>query len=169
MEISRFSWLMLTLFFFSCETKESYTFNLPRNAKKMLSSDSAKTWILARRYNNDTRMNMGDCFLQYSQTFRIDGSMNDNAGENMGCGETLEASWKFIKSQNQKFYLRLEGSEVGKRLQIEENFKHFKILNLTDSLMKLQFFHSQFSTKASQITDLWVPEGTKVHDRNFHW
>lgn len=169
MEIFRFSSLAILGLIISCSPEKSYTFELPTNAMELLSGDSSKTWILARRFNNKTRMNMGDCFLAYAQTFRPDGTMNDNAGENRDCGETLNASWRFIKSQDNKFYLRLEGNQVAELLNIEEDFKHLKILALSDTLMTLQFSHKQFSNKATQITDFWVPEGTKVEDRFFHW
>ncbi|MEM6736968.1 MAG: hypothetical protein AAGC64_02335 [Bacteroidota bacterium] len=170
MVIFRFNWLTyVVIILFGCEKPQEYAFIIPKNAKQMLSGDSSKTWILAKKFNNKTRMNMEGCFLKYSQTFRFNGTMKDNAEENRGCGETLEATWKFVKSPDKKYYLKLEGKKVGELLNIEEDFKYFKILHLSDSIMQLQYYHKQFSNKFTQITDYWVPEGTKLKDRNFHW
>ena len=112
---------------------------------------------------------MGDCFLSYALTFNPDGSMQDNAGENRDCGETLIANWSFAKTNEGIYYLRWQGDNLGELMNMEEDFKLFKILQLSDTLMQLQFSHKQFSNKATLITDFYVPNGTKVKGRDFHW
>jgi len=167
MAIFRFSILLIILL--GCSSEAEYTFTMPENGKQLLAGDSAKTWVLARRFNNKTRMNMGDCFLSYAQTYQPNGTMSDNAGDNRDCGESLVANWSFAKTQEGLYYLRLEGDNLGELMNIEENFKLFKLLQLSDSLMQLQFYHKQFSNKTTLITDFYVPKGTKVEGRDFHW
>ncbi|MFA0964015.1 hypothetical protein AB9P05_19565 [Roseivirga sp. BDSF3-8] len=75
-------------------------FTLPENAGHLVAGDSAMTWKLARRFNGDTRMNMGDCFLSYRITYRADNTMQDNNGEHSGCGPTLAGTWKFARDKS---------------------------------------------------------------------
>ena len=161
--------LGIALIYCSCSSVQSEPYNLPYNARVLLSGDSVKTWKLAQRYNNRTRMNMGDCFLSYRQTFGFDGTVQDNSGENKDCGETLYGQWKFAKTGEGDYYLKIESDQLPELMNIEEDFKLFKILNLTDSMLTLQFQHKQFSNKTSTITDFLVPESVSVTDRNFHW
>lgn len=112
---------------------------------------------------------MGDCFLAYRQTFRKDSTMNDNAGDNRDCGESLMASWKFVKDEKGNSYLKLKSGQIPELLKIDKDYKFFKVLRLTEDELKLQFTHRQFSGKLRTITDYYVPEHVSVEDRDFHW
>ncbi|MFK7952847.1 MAG: hypothetical protein AB8B73_08365 [Ekhidna sp.] len=160
---------LLVLGISSCSEDKEPPFDLPKNATQLLTSDSVKTWKLAQRFNNNTRMNMGDCFLSYRQSFRSNGKVNDNNGEQNDCGPTLFAEWKFTKSKEDVFYLKLTSDQIPELMNIEENYKFFKILDMTDELLVLQFQHKQFSNKTTTITDFFVPQEMNVEGREFHW
>lgn len=153
----------------SCSKPEKPPYELPKNAKFLLAGDSAKTWKLARRFNNKTRMNMGDCFLSHRETYKNDMTMHNNSGEHRDCGETLEATWKFTKDKKGSYFIRIESSQLPEIMNIEKEYKLFKILQLTEKQMTLQFNHKQFSNKATTITDIFVPEHVPIKDRTFHW
>ena len=112
---------------------------------------------------------MGDCFLSYRATYTRAMVMHDNSGEHRGCGETLNASWKFAKDQNENYYVRIESSQLPELMHIEKDFKLFKVLHLSEDQLTLQFSHKQFSDKQTRITDILVPENTVIGDREFHW
>ena len=152
----------------SCAKPPKEPYLLPDNAMRLLTGDSTKTWKLARRFNNGTRMNMGDCFLAYRQTYRSDMTMHDNNGENADCGETLKATWKFIKDQGENYYIKLSSEQLPALMHIDEDYKFFKITHLSEEQMTLQFNHKQFSNKTSLITAIYVPEHASVEDRDFH-
>lgn len=63
----------------SCQ--EDQVYELPENAATLLTGDSTKTWKLARRFNNNVRMNMSPCFLNYRQSFSVDNIVEDNNGK----------------------------------------------------------------------------------------
>lgn len=153
----------------SCSSDKKPPFHLPDNATILIAGDSAKTWKLARRFNNKTRMNMGDCFLSYRVTYFSTGVMTDNNGEQEDCGETLTANWTLYNSKDNYPYVKLKGEQLKELLHIDKDYKFFKILNLSDTLMILEFKHKQFSSKASTIVDVFVPENSSVEDRKFHW
>lgn len=142
---------------------------LPADAKTLLAGDSTKTWKLARRFNNGTRMNMGDCFLLHRDTYSADFTIHNNSGEQSNCGETLNATWKFTKDKKGNSYIRWTSDQLPEMMNIEADYKAFKILRLSAEQMTLQFTHKQFSDKTSTITDIWVPENISVEDREFHW
>ena len=161
--------LISCIIFVSCSEPPKEPYILPDNAIKLVTGDSAKIWKLARRFNNKTRMNMGDCFLAYKQTYRSDMTMHDNNGENIDCGETLNATWKFIKDKGENYYIKWNSEQLPALMHIEEDYKFFKIIHLSEEQMTLQFNHKQFSNKTSLITDIYVPEHVSVEDREFHW
>ncbi|MEM8893737.1 MAG: hypothetical protein AAGC88_04105 [Bacteroidota bacterium] len=160
---------LMCIYLVDCTSKTEQPFQLPQNARTLLTADSVKTWKLARRINNSTRMNMGHCFLEYRQTYYVDQLMHDNAGENWGCGETLDAQWHFTYDKSGQYYVKLVSDQLPKLMKLSDNFKHFKVLDLRKDQMVLQYRHQQFSGKASTITDVWVPEGLNISDREFHW
>ena len=153
----------------SCAEPPKEPYALPENATNLITGDSTKTWKLARRFNSGTRMNMGDCFLSYRQTYRSDRSMHDNSGEQSDCGETLNATWQFVKDKSNNYYLKLVSDQLPALMNIDQDHKFFKILHLSEEQMTLQFSHKQFSNKATLITDVYVPEHVSVEDREFHW
>ncbi|MEL7003504.1 MAG: hypothetical protein AAFN93_12350 [Bacteroidota bacterium] len=163
-----FSFVLLA-FLLSCTEAQEPPHELPKNAKFLLTGDSTKTWKLTRRFNNKTRMNMGDCFLSHRETYSSDLTMHNNSGEYVDCGATLNATWKFVKDKIGNYYVRIESKQLPELMNIEKEYKLFKILNLADEQMTLQFNHKQFSNKTTTITDIYVPENVSVEDREFHW
>ena len=114
-------------------------------------------------------MNMGDCFLSHRETYRLDMTMFNNSGDNMDCGETLHAKWDFAKDKSGNYYIRIESKQLPELMNIEEDYKLFKLLRLNEEQMTLQFNHRQFSNKLTTITDIYVPEHVNVEGRDFHW
>lgn len=154
---------------FSCSTEKKPPFNLPNNAMQLIAGDSAKVWKLARRFNNNTRMNMGDCFLSYRATYRKDSIMHDNNGQQYDCGETLTTNWSLYHSDDNYPYIKLKGGKLKELMNLDKDYKFFKILDLSEKQLVLEFRHKQFSSKETTIVDVFVPENISVEDREFHW
>ena len=95
--------------------------------------------------------------------------MHDNGNESSQCGPMLEASWEFAVDPKGFYYVKLKGEKVKELLKLETDQKLFKILYLDSAELILQYTHRQFSDMFTQITDIYVPEGTPVVDRDFHW
>ncbi|MBT8245175.1 MAG: hypothetical protein HKP48_04835 [Winogradskyella sp.] len=94
----------------SCFEKD---FKLPENANELLTNNSRKTWKLAKRFNGDYKMNMGDCFLSYRVTYSSKRNTTDNNSKNKDCGASMEARWNFHTNENGHF-IKLEGENVKK-------------------------------------------------------
>lgn len=163
------SFLLILFGLFSCSGPEKPVYQLPENAWSLISADSVQTWKLAKRFNDGTRMNMGDCFLAYRQIFSMDSTMRDNAGENRRCGETLVANWKFVKDKKGNSYLKLSSDQLRELMQIDEDHKFFKVIELTEDHLVLEYKHTQYGNKSRTITDYYVTEDVAVEDRDFHW
>lgn len=159
---------LLLLTVFSCE-EATPPYELPDNAKTLLSGDSSKTWKLAGRFNNKTRMNMGNCFLSHQETYKLDMTMHDNSSEHRDCGKTLYAKWEFTKDKKGNYYIKWTSEQLPSLMNTKEDYKHFKILHLSKEQLTIQFKHKQFSSKTTTITDFYVPENVSVKDREFHW
>lgn len=153
----------------SCSEEKRPPFKIPENAISLIAGDSAKVWKLAKRSNNNVRMNMGDCFLSYRVTYKTDSIMHDNNGAYRDCGETLTAKWKLHKNKEDESFIRLESEQLKVLMNLDVEYKYFKILDLTEEQLVLQFRHKQFSSKATTIVDVLVPEDTSIKDRDFHW
>ncbi len=93
--------------------------------------------------------------------------MRDNNSEFFDCGRSLNASWKVV-SQDNGSYIKLESEDIPELLNIDENYKFFKIKALSENELVLQFKHKQFSNKSMVIVDHLVPENIEVKDRDFH-
>ena len=159
---------ILLILFLSCsEPPKPYV--LPDNAIELITAHSSKTWKLAKRMNNGNRMNMGDCFLSYKQTFKADMTVTDNNSEQNDCGDSLNASWEITIDEEGHNFIKMTSPQIPELLKIEEDFKNFKILLLAEDKMKLAFYHRQFSDKWTTIVDYMVPENIVVKDRDFHW
>ncbi|MEO1256240.1 MAG: lipocalin family protein, partial [Bacteroidota bacterium] len=139
------------------------------NARVLIAGDSVKTWKLARRFNNGTRMNMGDCFLSYRQSFVKNGTFSSGSSDTKNCGEIMNGKWVLAKDVESNSYIKLESDQIPEMLNIVDDFKLFKIKNLSDSLLVLQFNHAQTTKKQTVMIDYFVPEGMEVDDRHFHW
>jgi len=151
-----------------CKEATAPKYVLPPNPATLISSDSTKIWKLAKRLNNGHRMNMGDCFLSFRMIFNNDKTMRDNNEENMNCGKSIRGTWKITENEI-AHYIKISSPLIPEILNTKDSFKYFKILNLTDSLLILEFSHKQFSNKTSIITDHLVPENVHVENRNFHY
>ncbi len=159
--------LLVGVVFTSCsEGNEPYT--LPPGAAQLIAGDSTKTWMLAKRFNGGIRMNMGDCFLHYRQTFGVDGTVQDNNGEARNCGPSLVGAWEITTTEKGNSYIKITSPQIPELLGIEEDHKFFKILYLSGDTLQLSFSHNQFGTKKI-ITDYLVTEDVQVPDRNFHY
>lgn len=154
-------------FFFSCSKKEK-TFSLPENAKALLAGQSGKTWKIANRYNDGTRMNMAGCFLTYRIMYLANNSFHDNNGEQENCGKSLIGSWEIITYETGKSYIKWNSDQLPELMNSKSNHKYFKILQLEEDTLRLQFRHKQFSSE-STFVDTFVPEHIAVKGRDFHW
>lgn len=159
--------LSLFLVLISCEN-EHKVFKLPLNAQSLIHADSLKTWKIARRYNNDVRMNMGPCFLNYRQTFNRNKAVKDNNAENENCGPNLEGTWEFKKGPKGDSYVKISSPDIPKLLNTEKDYKYFKILKLTEDTLKISFKHKQYGNTSRTITDILVREDLDIGDRYFH-
>jgi len=149
----------------SCVKKDVY--KLPKNAQELLAGSHGKTWKLAKRFNEGTRMNMAGCFLTYRITYMPTMIVQDNNGAQNNCGASLKAKWQFI-DHPQKSYIKWTGDQIPEILKITKNYKYFKILQLTKDTLKLQHRHKQFSDKTTFV-DVFVTESTEIKGRDFHW
>ncbi|WP_299522293.1 lipocalin family protein [Winogradskyella sp.] len=134
---------------------------------ELLTSNSSKTWKLAKRYNDNYRMNMGDCFLSYRVTYNSNGMTTDNNSKNRDCGESMEANWSFY-TNDKGAYIKWKGEKVKTLLNQENDYKFFKIKALSDTLLIISFKHKQFGNTERTILDHLVPEHIEVKDRNYH-
>lgn len=151
----------------ACSEKKMANFALPESADKMIAGDSAKSWMLASRYNGGHRMNMGDCFLSYRIRYAANGNLKDNSGEHHNCGPTLNGLWKAFQNDHGSF-IKWQSAQLPELLGTDEDYKYFRILNLTKDSMALQYTHKQYGNTERKIIDYLVPEGTQVPDRDFH-
>jgi hypothetical protein len=165
--LKKILFFIIAIIIISCQEKEKRKFILPDNATELIAGDSIKTWKLAKRFNNGHRMNMGDCFLSYRVSYQRNQKMRDNNSEYLDCGKSLHAEWKLITNDNGNF-IKLESEELPELLNIDENYKYFKIVSLSEDELILKFKHAQFSNKKMIITDYLVPENKNVKGRDFH-
>ncbi|MEM7297341.1 MAG: hypothetical protein AAF391_03645 [Bacteroidota bacterium] len=126
----------------SCQSEEEVPFELPPKAAAILTGDSTKVWKLAKRYNNGTRMNMGDCFLVHRQHFSKSNTFRTSSEGRSDCGDDLGGNWSFVKDQNGFNYLRVSSDQIPELMNIEENYKLFKIQHLSDTLITLKTSNS---------------------------
>ncbi|MCP9199196.1 lipocalin family protein [Gramella sp. GC03-9] len=160
------SCIWLAALFLSCS--EEKTYQLPENAESLLHGDSTKTWKIARRYNNEVRMNMGPCFMSYRQSFSKDHQVSDNNAENDNCGPSLVGNWEFKKGAKGDPYIKISSPDIPELLNTDKDYKYFKILKLSADTLKLSFKHTQYGNTSRTITDILVREDLDIGDRYFH-
>ena len=114
-------------------------------------------------------MNMGDCFLSYKVTYKVDMTVTDNNGEHPDCGDSLHAQWELTKDKEGHNFIKMRSPQISKLMNIKEDYKLFKVLHLTHDKMKIAYYHKQFSDRTTTIVDYLVPEDVEVKDRDFHW
>lgn len=159
----------ILLIVFACSSEQEQPFELPENPTSLIAGDSIKTWKIARRFNNGTRMNMGDCFLAHRQSFSSNSVFVTNSSGRSDCGEPMVGEWGFAKDKLGNSYIKLKSDQIPQMLNIGEDFKLFKIKMLSDSLLILQFNHAQTTKKTTTLVDYFVPESVEIDDRDFHW
>ena len=167
--MKRLYFVFLLIVVLGCSEEKEPPFDMPSNSEQLLAGDSIKTWKLARRFNNTTRMNMGDCFLSYQVTYSKGGKIVDNNSKQNDCGESMNSCWSFYKSEDNYPYIKFKGGNIQKLMNLKNDYKFFKILDLNEKQMVLEFQHKQFSNKVSTIVDVYVPKDAVVEDRKFHW
>ena len=158
--------LMMMVLLLSCQ--EDQVYELPKNTAILLAGDDAKTWKLARRSNNNVRMNMGPCFLNYRQSFSVDNTVEDKNGRNKNCGPSPAGTWKFKKGAKNEPYLRITSPQIPELLSTSKEYKDFKILKLTIDTLDVVFRHNQYGNTSRLITDILVREDLDIGDRYFH-
>lgn len=134
----------------------------------LIHGDSSKTWKIARRYNDNVRMNMGPCFLAYRQTFKSNQSVSDNNENRSDCGLSLKGSYEFKKGPKGHPYIKINSPDIPKLMNTDKDYKYFKILKLSEDTLKLSFKHNQYGSKSRTITDILVRENLDIGDRYFH-
>jgi len=153
----------------SCQKNfKTEPYQLPKNAVKLISGNSGKKWKIAWRYNNQTRMNMSGCFLTYRITYLPNMTMKDNNSDHNNCGNSLTGNWEILTSKKGKSYIKWFSNELPEIMNINQNYKFFKILKITEDTLQLQYRHKQFSSE-SVFVDTFVTEHIVIKDRNFHW
>ncbi|UZO79641.1 lipocalin family protein [Aquimarina sp. ERC-38] len=160
--------LVACICFLSCNSEVKKPYLLPENAIELISGSKGKTWKIAKRLNNDIRMNMGDCFLSYRQTYFPNMTMQDNNGDYPDCGPTLKATWEMYQDKKGNSFIKLKSEQLPQLLNTKENYKYFQILEITDSTLQVTYQHKQFSNKTMWIKDFYVKENIKVPNRDFH-
>lgn len=152
----------------SCKQEQKPKYELPDESLSYITSDSTKVWKLAKRYNDGHRMNMGHCFLAFRMIFNSDQTFRDNNRESHDCGKSIEGKWELTENDI-GHYIKINSPLIPEILNIEDTFKYFKVLHLSDTLMILEFRHKQFSNRTTTITDHLVPENINVKNRDFHF
>lgn len=159
---------IIALLITSCSKKIKEPYSPPDNLKELIAGDSLKVWKLAKRYNGKTRMNMGDCFLSYRQTFKSDGFVRDNNSEQSDCGPSLEGAWTIVKDSIGITHIRITSEQIPELMGIAENYKDFKVFYASKDSLHLSFTHKQFGEQR-RISDYLVQEDIEVVDRDFHF
>lgn len=66
-------------------------------------------------------------------------------------------------------YIKVSSEQIPQLMNIQEDYKNFKIIHISEDTLILQFDHKQFSNATTRITDYYVPEHVSVENRDFHW
>lgn len=112
---------------------------MPEDAVELLAGNGSKTWKLAKRTNNNTRVNMGECTLAYRQTFFINNTLKDNNDEGENCGKSLKGSWEFAKGGDGNTYLKITSNLIPEIFEVKKGSKSkfFQIIHLSDSFLSI--------------------------------
>lgn len=155
------------MLYWSCSKEVKQPYVPPSNVIDLIAGDSAKVWKIAKRYNGKTRMNMGDCFLGYRQTFSQTGGVYDNNELLDNCGPSLKGTYEIIKDSLGYTHIRIASDQIPELMNIEETYKDFRIFYLSNDSLHISFTHTQFGTKR-RISDYLIQEEIEVKGRNFH-
>ncbi len=160
--------IALLVLCFSCQKEQQTRYEVPETINTLIAGDSAKVWKIAKRYNGKTRMNMGDCFLSYRQTFSKDGTVLDNNEENQDCGPSLKGNWSVVKDTLGYSHIRIESPQIVELFGAEQDYKDFRIFYASVDSLHISFLHTQFGERR-RISDYLVQEDITVADRDFHF
>lgn len=160
--------LAMSLFGISACKEKHIPYILPSHALSLIHGDSAKTWKIARRYNDDVRMNMGPCFMRYRQTFNKNKSFVDNNEMNPDCGPSLKGDWQLINNSKGDHFIKLSSPEIPNVLHTEKDYIYFKILKVGRDTLEISFRHKQYGNKFRTIRDVLVRDNLDIGDRYFH-
>lgn len=167
--MQKYAYLSIIIFLLSsCLEQEQAPYRPPESIKELIAGSTSKTWKLAKRYNGENRMNMGDCFLSYKQTFSIDGSVNDNNGAFTNCGPSLLGQWTIVKDSLGYSHIRISSKQIPELMGTKENFKDFRIFYASQDSLHISFVHKQYGTQR-RISDYLVNENAAIADRDFHY
>ena len=153
---------------YSCDKNRKEPYKIPKNATKLISGTSGKTWKIAKRHNGKIRMNMAGCFLSYRITYLPDMLVKDNNGKQPDCGPSLNAQWEIIKNKKGHYFIKFKSEQLPELMNTKKNYKHFQITYLSKDSLELQYRHAQFSGQVRTIVDLYVQENVSAPNRDFH-
>ncbi|MHA7057941.1 hypothetical protein ACWGOQ_0012020 [Aquimarina sp. M1] len=157
--------IMMTL---SCSNTYKKPYQIPDNPIELIAGVSGKTWKIAKRHNDGTRMNMAGCFLSYRTTYSPDMTMKDNNGAQQACGPSLDANWKITQNKEGHYFIKLTSDLLSELMNIDKDYKYFQITYLSKDSLELRYRHAQFSGQVRTIVDLYVQEDVAVPNRDFH-
>lgn len=152
----------------SCADEPKTPYQIPENAIELVSGTSGKTWKIAKRYNDGTRMNMAGCFLTYRNTYFPNMTVKDNNDTQKDCGPSLKADWEIIQNKKGHYFIKVTSDQLPELLNTDKNYKFFQITYLSKDSLELKYRHAQFSGQVRSITDLYVQEDIDVPNRDFH-
>ncbi|MFD2565705.1 hypothetical protein [Aquimarina rubra] len=160
--------LALTIIAIQACSSNKKPYQIPENSTELIAGKSGKTWKIAKRHNNGTRMNMAGCFLSYRTTYLPDMTVKDNNGEQKECGPSLLANWKITQNKEGHYFIKLQSDQLPELMNIEKDYKYFQITYLNKDSLELRYRHAQFSGQVRTIVDLYVQEDVLVKNRDFH-
>jgi len=168
-EYSNTIFLVITvLVLCACTNNSNEPYQIPKNSEELIAGSAGKTWKIAKRYNDGTRMNMAGCFLSYRTTYFPDMTVTDNNDKQRDCGPSLLANWKIIQNKKGHYYIKLKSDQLPELMNMEKDYKFFKITYLTKDSLELRYRHAQFSGQVRTIVDLLVQEDIVIPNRDFH-
>ncbi|WP_298547811.1 lipocalin family protein [uncultured Aquimarina sp.] len=160
--------LAFVIITFSCSKSNKEPYQIPENSIELIAGISGKTWKIAKRHNDGTRMNMAGCFLSYRTIYKPDMTMKDNNSEQHDCGPSLIADWEITQSKKGHYFIKLKSDQLPEMMNIEKDYKNFQITYLSKDSLQLRYRHAQFSGQVRTIVDLYVQEDVPVKNRDFH-
>ncbi|WP_299441275.1 lipocalin family protein [uncultured Aquimarina sp.] len=159
---------ILLLVSYSCSDGNKEPYQIPKNSEELIAGVSGKTWKIAKRHNDGTRMNMAGCFLSYRTTYSPNMIMKDNNGDQHDCGPSLIANWKITQNKEGHYFIKLKSDQLPELMNIEKDYKFFQITYLNKDSLQLRYRHAQFSGQVRTIVDLYVQEDALIPNRDFH-
>ena len=125
--------IFFLLFFFGCTdsgNQHKVIYSLPDNGEQLLAGDESKAWKLAKRTNDNMRVNMDECTLGFRQTFNRKHKISDNNEQNYDCGQSIKGSWNLSQDSKGQAYFSITSDHIPKLFNVKEGSKtkYFKII-----------------------------------------